>query len=318
MYRTFTDQAIAPIGEPTDDFRMLASGIDLSFRTFPLPLMWCKQSAGGHDNSYTVGVIEEAHVDGNRVVASGYMLNSPEADEAVYQNAHGVSNPSADLAATDFHYTDISGNELDWENLWDLADSGGEVFKTYTKAKLIGATLVATPAFDTRITLDSERSSREVAMVASAAETFRPKVYPAALFSDPKLPGPTLPTMGEDGRIYGHLAEWNTCHRSIQDACIVTPHSPSQYSHFHTSPAVRLDDGVFLPVGRLTVGTGHADIHLRAAPGCGALRQHRHLLRSRSCWRGQARHLVLWSRSPLGYCRADRTRTCRSAERGLA
>jgi hypothetical protein len=72
--------------------------------------------------------------------------------------------------------------------------------------------------------------------------------------------------MGADGRIYGHLAVFGQCHRSIQTECVLVPRSPSGYGHFHTSPALALDDGSRLPVGRLTVGTGHADPRMAAAP----------------------------------------------------
>lgn len=266
MYRTFTDQAIALIGEPTSDGRILSADIDLSFRSFPLPLMWCEQSSGGHQNSYTVGVIEQARVEGGQVLASGYLLNSEEADKAAYQNAHGVSNPSVDLADVDYVYTDKDGNELDSDELWDLMLDGEEYFVTFTKAELIGTTLVATPAFDTRIKLDAERSSRDVAIVASAAERFTPRSYDHRLFEDPKLSGPTLPTMGDDGRMYGHIAVFGECHRSVQNACVMVPRSPSNYDNFHTSPALRLDNGSRLPVGRLTVGTGHADTRLSGSP----------------------------------------------------
>lgn len=266
LYRTFTDQAVALIGSPTSDGRMLSSEIDLSFRSFPLPLMWCKQSKPGHMDSFTVGVIETASVKGTNVIASGYLLNTAEADEAALEIAHGVSNPSVDLAAVEWSYTDEDGKELSWDEMWDIEDEGGQVYMTFTKAELIGTTLVSTPAFDTKIALDSERSSRTPALVASAAEEFRPKVYDHRLFEDPKLSGPTLPTMGEDGRIYGHLALFGECHRSIQDSCTLVPRSPTQYSQFHTSPAVRLDNGSRLPVGRLTVGIGHADPRLRGAP----------------------------------------------------
>lgn len=265
-YRTFTDQPIALIGSPTSDNRMLSSDIDLSFRSFPLPLMWCKQSKEGHMDAFTVGVIEDARIEGNTVVASGYLLNSPEADEAAMQNSHGVSNPSVDLANAEWSYTDEKGNELEGDELWDRVEAGDEVFMTFTKAELIGTTLVSTPAFDTRLSLNETRESREVAIVASAAEEFRPKVYDHRLFENPNLSGPTLPTMGEDGRIYGHLAVFGQCHRSIQTECILVPRSPSDYSHFHTSPALRLDNGNRLPVGRLTVGTGHADPRLGGGP----------------------------------------------------
>lgn len=262
MYRTFTDQPIALIGTPTSDNRMLASDIDLSFRSFPLPLMWCKQSKGAHDDSFTVGVIEDAKVSGTNVLASGYLLNTSEADEMANENAHGVSNPSIDLAAAEYTYTDENGKELTEDELWDRFDENKPIILCFTKGEIIGTTMVATPAFDTRLQLNAEREHRDVALVASAGAEFRPRIYDHRLFEDPKLTGPTLSTMGDDGRIYGHLAVFGQCHRSVQTDCITVPRSPSAYSQFHTSPAVRLDDGSRLPVGRLTVGTGHADTRL--------------------------------------------------------
>jgi len=260
LFRTFTDQTVAFIGTPTSDGRVLASGIELSFRSFPLPLMWCKQSTGGHSDSFTVGVIEDARVDGDRVVASGYLLNTEEAGEAADQLAHKVTSPSVDLAAAEWTYADENGAELDGEQAWDREMDGLPVFMSFTAAELIGTTLVATAAFgDTGITLNAERESRDVALVASAAEEFRPKTYDHRLFEDPGLSGPTAPTMGADGRIFGHLAVFGECHRSIQTECVMVPRSPSGYGQFHTSPGLLLDDGSRLPVGRLTVGTGHAD-----------------------------------------------------------
>lgn len=266
-FRTFTDSVIGLVGQPTSDGRMLAAGIDLTFRAFPLPLMWCRQSKEGHSDSFTVGVIESARVEGDRVLASGYLLNSAEADEAAAQLAHGVTSPSVDLAAAEWTYTDENGVVVDEQDLWDRVDAGLPVLTTFTAAELIGTTLVATAAFgDTSVSLNPERESRDVALVAGAADDFRPPTYDHRLFDNPNLSGPTLPSMGEDGRIYGHLAVFGQCHRSIQTECVLVPRSPSGYGHFHTSPALRLDDGSRLPVGRLTVGTGHADPRLGASP----------------------------------------------------
>jgi hypothetical protein len=262
MYRTFTDQPVAQIGVPTSDGRLIASDVDMTMREMPLPLMWMKQTGsgfGGHTEAFTVGVIESAKVDGAVVSASGYLLNTPEADEAAGELAHGVSGPSVDLAATEWKLTDADGKEISEEDWYDLPIDA-EVYQTITAAELIGTTLVATPAFgSTKLALDAERQSRNVAVVASAAADFRPRVYPARFFADPQLTGPTLPTMDDDGRIFGHLACFGECHRSIQSQCVMAPRSKTGYSHFHTSPAVRLDDGSSIPVGRLTVGTGHAD-----------------------------------------------------------
>lgn len=261
MFRTFTDQPVAAIGTPTSDGRLLASDIDLSFRDMPLPLMWMKQTGsgfGGHTEAFTVGVIESAKAGDGVITASGYMLNTPEADEASNELGHGVTAPSVDLAATEWKLTDADGKEISEEDWWDMP-MDAEVYQTITAAELIGTTLVATPAFgSTKLQLNGERESRNVAVVASAAADFRPRVYPAKFFSDPTLTGPTLPTMDDDGRIFGHLACFGECHRSIQSQCVMAPRSRTNYSQFHTSPAVRLDDGTSVAVGRLTVGTGHA------------------------------------------------------------
>lgn len=267
-FRTFTDAVIALTGTPTSDGRMLSSDIELSFRSFPLPLMWCKQSTEGHLDSFTVGVIEEARVEGATVVASGYLLNTAEANEAADQIAHGVTGPSVDLAAAEWVLTDVDGVEPTAEAVDAMPeDATLELYQTITKAELIGTTLVATPAFgDTTLTLNTSRESRDVALVASAADEFRPRVYDHRFFENPMLGGPTLPTMGDDGRIYGHLACFGQCHRSIQSECVVVPRSATDYAHFHTSPAVRLDNGTRLPVGRLTVGTGHASERMGARP----------------------------------------------------
>jgi hypothetical protein len=257
MFRTFTDQAVAPIGVPTSDGRMFSSEIDLSFRTCPLPLQWCKQSTYGHDMSYTVGVIESIRREGDQVLASGYMLNSEEGDEACELLAHGVTNPSVDLANADWQYTDKDGKEIEWEDLWDLMDEGGEYFMTFTKAEVIATTLVSTPAFDTRFTLDAERSSREPAMVASVVDSIALKTYDPALFSNPNLLRPTRPTYDQaTGRIYGHLAEWGHAVRGTDGR--TPPRNTNDYLNFHTGQ-VMLTNGNQLAVGRLTVQGGHAD-----------------------------------------------------------
>ncbi|QBI96466.1 capsid maturation protease and MuF-like fusion protein [Mycobacterium phage Donny] len=265
-FRTFTDSVIALLGVSTSDDRMIAKDVELSFRSFPHPLMWMKQTGsgyGGHTEAFTVGAIESARIDGDKVYGSGYLLNTPEADEAAGELSHKVTAPSVDLAQTQWKLVDEDGKEITEEEWWDLPIDA-KVLQCITAAELIGTTLVAKPAFgDTSITLNAERESRDIAIVASAAEEFRPRVYPAEMFAAPGLTEPTLPTMDpETGRIYGHLACFGACHRSIQSKCVMAPKSPSDYAHFHTSPAVRLDDGRSLPVGRLTVGTGHAPDHV--------------------------------------------------------
>jgi len=93
-----------------------------------------------------------------------------------------------------------------------------------------------------------------VSLVSAAA----PVALPADAFADPHLPGPTGLTVEPDGRIRGHLALWDTCHIGIDRMCVTPPHSAAQYAYFSTGQ-VLTDDG-YVPVGQITLDTGHADL----------------------------------------------------------
>lgn len=76
---------------------------------------------------------------------------------------------------------------------------------------------------------------------------------------DPRELGELTPvTIDGEGNIFGHIAGWQTCHQAFSDMCVTPPHSQNGYALFHTG-AVRLDDGTDLPVGKLTIGAGHAN-----------------------------------------------------------
>ena len=258
-FRTFT-AVLAFFGEPTSDSRMLAKKMDLSMRTFPHPLMWCKQTGYGHEDAFTVGVIENAERKGNKLVGTGYLLNTEEADEAANELGHKVTSPSVDLADTEWTATDRDEKPItyaDYEAAYEAGDPI-KVYTTMTKGELIGSTLVATAAFgDTSLTLTGKRETRDVALVAAAEAAFKPRTYPAAFLADPKLTEPTPVTVTEDGHVFGHFACTGTCHRSIQGDCVTPPYN-DDFANFLTSPPVLLDDGTTQAVGRLTVGGKHA------------------------------------------------------------
>jgi hypothetical protein len=81
-----------------------------------------------------------------------------------------------------------------------------------------------------------------------------PKVW----FDIPEAPLAAPLTITEDGQIYGHLAEWQTCHIGFSDACVTAPTTEHGYSYFHTGTLLT-DQGDELRVGQITLGTGHAD-----------------------------------------------------------
>lgn len=267
MYRSFSG-VLAVIGTPTDDGRMFAEDIRLAFRDFPLPLLWQKQSDVGHFSSYTVGAIESAHIEGTQIVGTGYLLNTPEADEAAVQVEHGLTGPSVDLGDTEWEIRDENGRTITEEELWDLP-MDAKLLQVVLAAKVLAATLVSTPAFgQTSITLGDmvERGSDAPAALVAAGVAYEPPVFPFEFFTDPLFEGPMLPHMTADGRIQGHLAVWNVCHTGIQDRCVMAPHSATEYSWFHTSPPVQTSSGQTVRVGRLTVGGGHAAPSLGVGP----------------------------------------------------
>jgi hypothetical protein len=88
---------------------------------------------------------------------------------------------------------------------------------------------------------------------------------PAAWFRDPQLSGPTPLTLSEDGRVYGHLAAWNVCHTGIGNRCIQAPRNITGYKHFKVGSVV-LDNSQSIPVGKITLGGGHADPQLGYIP----------------------------------------------------
>jgi hypothetical protein len=76
-------------------------------------------------------------------------------------------------------------------------------------------------------------------------------------FDNPALAGPTPLQILDDGRVYGHLALWGSCHVGFADTCVTAPRSATGYANFHVGEVVTAS-GTRLPVGKLTLGGGHA------------------------------------------------------------
>jgi hypothetical protein len=87
---------------------------------------------------------------------------------------------------------------------------------------------------------------------------------PLAWFTDPHLREPTPFTVTDDGRVFGHLALWGTCHITFANTC-VTPPRETELSYFTTGELVTRE-GERVAVGRLTFGTNHAPLQLGQRP----------------------------------------------------
>ena len=178
-----------------------------------------------------------------------------------------------------------SGNGSDGES--DLegrvkvaAMSSSDELTVIESARLRAATLVAVPAFATariyaagKAPSTSETSELDenvdsgtkMARSADADPLSRdsltaaaiPTAPPEAWFKDPQLTSPTALVVEDDGRVYGHIAAWGTCHIGQVGKCVEPPTSPSNYAYFRTG-ALRTAEGTSVAVGHLTMGTGHA------------------------------------------------------------
>lgn len=99
--------------------------------------------------------------------------------------------------------------------------------------------------------LDRTPPWAEASLQASAAT--RP---PLDWFKNPQLAEATPVTVTEEGHVFGHIATWGTCHVGLP-GCVTPPSSNTDYAYFMVG-AETTAEGVSVPVGKLTVGGGHA------------------------------------------------------------
>lgn len=89
-----------------------------------------------------------------------------------------------------------------------------------------------------------------------------PLYPPKEWFTNPELSAKTPLTVEPDGRVYGHLAAWNECHRDVtMQSCVLAPKSASDYERFHLG-TVFTSEGDVVRVGKIVMDTRHAGINL--------------------------------------------------------
>lgn len=289
-----------PIGfeeRATGDGRLIEANA-LTWDT-PVPLLWAPENNGGHLGAQVVGWINDiTRGENGAIIGSGaFDLGSEIGREAYRQVQEGLT-PGISMDLDDISFEIRVKAELlepmeaikpegfdpeTGEPIWpegeqrNTTDDRGYVtvasmssddeMMVTTAARIRAATLVATPAFaEALITLiDGDALANELlpALTASATATTARTAPPRAAFNAPDLDGPTPLTVSDTGRVFGHIATWDTCHIGYPGQCVTPPSSPSGYAFFHTG-AVVTDEGEEVAVGHLTIDTGHADANLRS------------------------------------------------------
>lgn len=271
---SFTVPLLIPEGMESGDGRSFENGA-LSHRFLPIPLMWQIKTGPGHDGSVIVGRIDSIEYVGNGLGnAKGVFDVGPYGREAErLVRGKFLRGISADLDKFEASKKDDEDDELADK------DSIKSDKLTVSKGRVMAATLVAKPAFqECFITLDEEPmltteaefvsdgeyveflddiDSELAALAASAAPIIPPKKW----FTNPRLDNATPLTTTDDGRVFGHIALWDTNHIGLPRATR-PPRSATNYAYFCTG-ALRTDEGDVY-VGQLTLAGGHADMTFSA------------------------------------------------------
>jgi len=201
--------------------------------------------------------------------------------EVMHLIGAGTLGPSVDLDSFEgVPVIEGTDEEVTWDRIEEILEETGEEPKIellITQGRVRAATLVSIPAFaETSRPLElleeeGEDGTEEdeaaaahinelalVASVTTAPQTGRSVTE----FDMPALTGPTPITWDwERGRVFGHIATWQTCHVGYAEVCVTAPKDETgDYSWFNRYP-VETQDGVIW-AGRLTVGGRHAGLEL--------------------------------------------------------
>ena len=249
---------IAEEGKATVDGRIFNAGA-IKWRKPPMPLMFIRANdpsgRGGHKTSEAVGTITDVWREENeegfgRVYGRGYFSSDEMGQNARQLIEEGViSGVSADVGGAVVEELELDDEEL-------AEDGAPRISKRIISGEIVAVTCLPIPAFD------DMKISSEAVTASSAPASWQP---PAEWFENPNLEGPTPLTVTADGRVYGHVAAWGTCHVGYKDRCVTPPRSNTGYQFFNVGQVLTAD-GKTVNVGRITAGTGHASLEFGAQP----------------------------------------------------
>jgi hypothetical protein len=276
---------IIPLAVPTE----IPSGDERSFaknsitsRNLPLPLMWQIKTGSGHEGSVVVGRIDsmETLEDGSIANVRGVFDVGPFGREAERMVRGGfLRGVSVDL---DKFEAEVQDEAFETKEEAEKAAKKNSIKNdkiVVEAARLMGITIVPKPAFQECFIMIEEEPTLELEelpladgiyeetpedyeyQLASLAASAAPMIPPKTWFKDPGLSQPTPLTVTDDGRVFGHIASWQTSHIGMGRG-VKPPRSASKYAYFRTGE-LRTDEGD-IQVGQLTLAGGHASLQASA------------------------------------------------------
>lgn len=286
-------------GLPSGDGRMVNEGA-LTWRELPIPLMLQTVNAPGHDGAVICGSIHEIERQGQNIIGRGNFDSGEAGVEAKRLLSEGtMRGVSADIDSVVVEFVSPDGSPVDFE---EMLFEGVEALECLVEGRIMGATLTPFPAFQEaqvkvlgsddqgddfvlvasgaevigdvwrvpspigmRLAGDLDAENDLAALVASAAEAVEvPASPPREWFMPGEMAEPVPFTVHPDGRCYGLIAQWGTCHIGFTDRCVPVPKSGCAYKHFRNK-SVLTAEGELVATGPIIMDTVHPELRMRAS-----------------------------------------------------
>jgi len=248
----------------------------------PLPLQANLYTGWGHDGAQNVGRIDSLTLEGDTVQATGHITVQDDDDDSgravvvavALGNVRGVSVDAGMDDYTEQYEVDEAGQMVDVVyvvHAWTVKGATITPFPAFANARVtvegvdVPGILADVPADEVAEDTEEEpvdEPDDEPAEALAASAATKP---PAAWFADPTLDHPTPLTVDDNGRVYGHIAPWDSpdakaCHVGFSDRCVCPPKSPDgAYPYMMSGGTVSCSDGTQAQVATVAYLGGHPD-----------------------------------------------------------
>lgn len=282
-------------GGGTGDRRSIKPGA-LTHRNLPLPFMVQLENpvgGDGHDGASLSGRIDTLEkMDDGRWWATGYI-------DPTSGDNHGGTPIGTQLAlGLDKQMIRGVSVDLDQVSTTEVQGKDGKISQIIEQGRIIGGTATPFAAFaECEIHLDTDKMSTVAdmapALAASAdfldweaeldgamadvwspVDAFETLVAhagvtipvdpPAEWFAKPTFSELTPLTVLSNGRVFGHIAAWGTCHISFANKCVPVPRSQTNYAKFRNGYVVTAE-GTSVRTGPIVMDTVHPDLRWKAS-----------------------------------------------------